>query len=117
MLLLFLVATMLLAPWPVNVWLVALSACPSWYRDYRRGLLASNIGQPGVQIAESAQEILVPGDRAHALREYAWIARSQHFGDMPGETLIDITPARDGRSDADLRRIGGNKSRGSNGPG
>lgn len=105
-----LVSIILLAPWPINVWLVALSACPSWYRDYRRGLLASDIGQPSVEITEGLQEVLVPGDRLYALCEYVWITRSKHSSDLFGDALIDITPTRNGRSDPELRRISVDKS-------
>ena len=106
MLLLFLVATMLLAPWPVNVWIVALSACPSWYRDHRRGLLTADTGQPGVEVPKCTQEVLVPGDRFHSLCEYVRVTRGQHSGYFLGETLIDVTPPRDSSRDTHRSRIG-----------
>lgn len=85
-------------------WLFALCASYSWYRSRHR-LLPTDIGEAGVEVTEGAQEVLVPGDRLYALREYVWIARGQHLGDISGDTLIDVTPPRDRGSQSDLRRI------------
>ena len=98
-----LVAAFLLEPLSAG-WLLAICAGHSWYRD-SRGLLRSGAGQAGVEVAESAQEILVPGDRLYALREYVWVARSKHVCDMAGDSLIDITPPRDSGGNTELRRI------------
>ena len=83
----------LLLGFPYCFWLFLIGAYCDWRRD-RASVLSADISESHVEIAESPHEVLAPGDRAYALREYVWIARSQHSGDFAGDTLIDITPPR-----------------------
>ena len=82
--LIYSVAVLLLAWWPWNVWLVVGAAYAHSLKSRNaRRLLTADAGKAPVYDAERVEQILVSGNRADALQEYARIVGNQHFGNAP----------------------------------
>jgi hypothetical protein len=93
-LLIYFVVVMLLAWWPWNVWLVfgAAYACGLKRREAPR-LLTADTGKPAISRTQRIEQCLITRDGLDSSRDDPRIIRDQHFGNPPGESLIDYVTA------------------------